>query len=47
MNLTYKQPGRLLGVLLTGLVLALPWGQATAQHNIRGITPDVDSTFNL
>jgi FtsP/CotA-like multicopper oxidase with cupredoxin domain len=44
MNLTYKQPGRLLGVLLTGLVLALPWGQANAQHDIRGIT---GPTFNL
>jgi FtsP/CotA-like multicopper oxidase with cupredoxin domain len=44
MNLTYKQPGRLLSVLLTGLALALPWGQANAQHDIRGIT---GPTFNL
>ena len=52
MKLTYKQPGRLLSVFLTGLVLALPWGQASAQHDIRGITPTVDTTsgdltFNL
>lgn len=44
MNVTYKQPGRLLGVILTGLALALTWGQATAQHDIRGIT---GPTFNL
>ena len=52
MNLTYKQPGRLLSVLLTGLALALTWGQANAQHDIRGITPTADITsggltFNL
>ena len=53
MNFTYKQPGRLLSVLLTGLVLALPWGQANAQHDIRGIngTPGATAedpvTFNL
>jgi FtsP/CotA-like multicopper oxidase with cupredoxin domain len=44
MSVTYKQPGRLLGVILTGLALALSWGQATAQHDIRGIAGD---TFNL
>jgi FtsP/CotA-like multicopper oxidase with cupredoxin domain len=36
--------GRLLGVLLTGLALAVAWGQAAAQHDIRGIT---GPTFNL
>ena len=39
-----KQTGRLLGVLMTGLVLALPWAQAQAAHDIRGIT---GPTFNL
>jgi len=51
MNLTYKNTGRLLSVFLMGLALALTWGQATAEHDIRGIadadpaTPGV--TFNL
>ena len=40
----FKQPGRLMGVLFLGLALALPWGQANAQHDIRGIT---GPTFNL
>ena len=44
MNSIQKQPRRLSGVVLMGLALALSWGQATAQHDIRGITgPD----FNL
>jgi FtsP/CotA-like multicopper oxidase with cupredoxin domain len=52
MNLTYKKTGCLLSVLLMGLALALPWGRASAQHDIRGITdadpatPD-EVTFNL
>ena len=44
MNSTTKQPRRVLSVLVTGLALALSWGQATAQHDIRGIE---GSTFNL
>ena len=40
-----KQTGRLLGVLILGLAsLALPWAQAHAAHDIRGIT---GPTFNL
>jgi hypothetical protein len=44
MKLIYQQTGRVLSVLLAGLVLALPWGQATAEYDIRGIT---GPTFNL
>ncbi len=44
MNETRKQAGRLLGVLLVGLALALPWAPVRAQHDIRGIT---GPTFNL
>jgi FtsP/CotA-like multicopper oxidase with cupredoxin domain len=39
-----NQSGRLLGVLLAGLALAFSWGQASAQHDIRGIT---GPTFSL
>jgi hypothetical protein len=44
MKLIFKQTGRVLSVLLAGLALALSWGQANAQHDIRGLT---GSTFNL
>jgi FtsP/CotA-like multicopper oxidase with cupredoxin domain len=44
MKLIYQQTGRILSVLLMGLALALPCGQANAQHDIRGIT---GTTFNL
>ena len=44
MNSTHNKPQRSLSVLLMGLALALSWGQATARHDIRGIT---GSTFNL
>jgi len=44
MNSTHNKPQRSLSVLLMGLALALSWGQATAQHDIRGIT---GPTFNL
>ena len=53
MKLIYQQTGRVLSVLLMGLALALPWGQANAQHDIRGIngTPGTTTedpvTFNL
>jgi FtsP/CotA-like multicopper oxidase with cupredoxin domain len=40
-----KQTGRLMGVLILGLAsLAMPWAQAQAAHDIRGIT---GPTFNL
>ena len=44
MKLIHKLTGRILSVLLMGLALALPYGQAIAAHDIRGITGD---TFNL
>jgi FtsP/CotA-like multicopper oxidase with cupredoxin domain len=44
MTSNYKYPRRLLSVLAAGLALALTWGQATAQHDIRGIT---GPTYNL
>jgi FtsP/CotA-like multicopper oxidase with cupredoxin domain len=44
MKETRKQAGRLLGVLLGGLILALPWTGPQAAHDIRGIT---GPTFNL
>ena len=44
MKLIYQQTGRVLNVLLMGLALALPWGQANAVHDIRGLT---GTTFNL
>jgi FtsP/CotA-like multicopper oxidase with cupredoxin domain len=44
MKLIYQQTGRVLSVLLMGLALALPWGQANAVHDIRGLT---GTTFNL
>ena len=34
-----KQPGRLMGVLLLGMVSVLSWSQSQAAHDIRGITP--------
>jgi FtsP/CotA-like multicopper oxidase with cupredoxin domain len=40
----FKRPARLLGVLLAGLAVGLPWQPAQAEHDIRGIT---GSTFNL
>jgi manganese oxidase len=45
----FKRPARLLGVLLAGLAVGLPWQSAQAvhdggAHNIRGIT---GPTFNL
>ena len=44
MKLIYQHTGRVLYVLLMGLALALPWGQASAEHDIRGIT---GPTFDL
>ena len=44
MNLIHKLTGRILSVLLMGLALALPCGQATAAHDIRGIN---GPTFDL
>ena len=44
MTSKYKHPRRLLSVLAAGLALALTWGQAAAQHDIRGIT---GTTYNL
>jgi len=45
MTNTLKRPGRLFGVLLLGLGLALPWLRAgAAEHEIRGIT---GPTFDL
>ena len=44
MKLIYQQTRRVLSVLLMGLAFALPWGQANAQHDIRGLASD---TFNL
>ena len=45
MTTTLKQPGRLIGVLMLGLALTLPWVRAQAVgHDIRGIT---GPTFNL
>jgi FtsP/CotA-like multicopper oxidase with cupredoxin domain len=44
MNLIHNKPGRLVGVLLLGWALALPWARANAAHDIRGIT---GPTFNL
>jgi len=44
MNSTHNKPQRSLSVLLMGLALALSWGQATAQHDIRGLT---GTEFNL
>ena len=44
MKLIHKLTGRILSVLLMGLALALPSGQANAQLDIQGIT---GPTFNL
>jgi len=45
MRTILKQRGRLMGVLILGLAsLGLPWAQAQAAHDIRGIT---GPTFNL
>ena len=44
MKLIYQQTRRVLSVLLMGLAFALPWGQANAVHDIRGLT---GPTFNL
>jgi len=44
MNSIYKQLRRFPGVLLTGLALTVTWGQAVAQHDVRGIT---GQEFNL
>ena len=44
MNLIHKLTGRILSVLLMGLALALPCGQANAVHDIRGIN---GPTFDL
>lgn len=40
----FKRPARLLGVLLAGVAVGLPWQSAQAAHDIRGIT---GTTFNL
>ena len=45
----FKQPGRLISLLLLGMAWALPWSQsqaATTYHDIRGITP-IGGVFNL
>jgi len=44
MNSTHNKPQRSLSVVLMGLALALSWGQATAEHDIRGLE---GTTFNL
>jgi len=44
MTTLLKQPGRLMGVLLLGLALVLPWARAQAAHDIRGIN---GPTFDL
>jgi len=44
MKLIHTLTGRILSVLLTGLALALPSGQANAQLDVQGIT---GTTFNL
>ena len=44
MTKTFKRPGRLMGVILLGLALTLPWLRAEAAHDVRGIT---GPTFNL
>ena len=45
-----KQPGQLLGILVLGLALVMPWTQSNAAHDIRGITGGTTSgtaAFNL
>ncbi|MCU7933387.1 MAG: multicopper oxidase domain-containing protein [Candidatus Thiodiazotropha sp. (ex Dulcina madagascariensis)] len=42
----FKQPGRLMSLLLLGLAGVLPWSLSQAAHDIRGITP-VNGEFNL
>ncbi|MET0065250.1 MAG: multicopper oxidase domain-containing protein [Candidatus Thiodiazotropha sp.] len=47
MRKLFKQPGRLLSVLLLGMASLAPWSQSQAAHDIRGITPNPSGEFNL
>ena len=42
-----KKSGRLMGVLLLGMASVLSWSQSQAAHDIRGIKPNTDGSFNL
>ncbi|MEJ2404379.1 MAG: multicopper oxidase domain-containing protein [Candidatus Thiodiazotropha sp.] len=46
MRKLFKQPGRLMSVLMLGVASLMPWTQSQAAHDIRGITPD-GGVFNL
>ncbi len=47
MRKLFKQPGRLMSVLMLSVAGLMPWTQSQAAHDIRGITPNASGEFNL